>query len=526
MPPTLADGLWRGQRCFVLGGGPSLADFDLSKLRDELTVGVNMAFLLNPTVNLVTDLRFMQQLSEDPRWKEYKGLKLWLYSGQRAWKNAFPDVTRVNECVRERKPAWSRTFGEGIYRGTNAGIAALNLATVLGADPVYLLGYDLAASNGKTANWHSEYKEKWTQQDSVYLRYIQDFKARKDSGAIKARVVNVNMDSGLKCFEFPSRSDGAMLTEMGWKPRDPRPDRAHLPPCAVDGFRGFGDTIYMRPALLKLLERHSTVYLTTAWPQLFWDIPDIACVRPASMNLRTQAQNMNRMGPGVYHPLPPGLKRYVYRYYMREMMKGHSPIVTFMGQFRVEDPVEFRIPVNPEWRRPWMEDLPRPLGIVRAPSVRREWPNSSRNPHPEYMQRLVDAAPEIKWVSVGHLSEGAEWTAGPPLKGLVKSFDHGELSTEELAALVGRADIVLTPPCFLLPLGAAMGAPTFCVFGGSVPPPILIDRRMGPKVGHVAPQPFCSCFQMSHRCNLTISSEQLRDTFRAFLETHLAGRLG
>jgi len=508
-----------------LGGGPSLADFDLSKLKNELTIGVNTAFLLNPSVNLVTDLRFMQQFSQDSRWKEYKGLKLWLYSGQRAWKNAFPDVIRVNECIRERKPAWSRTFGEGVYRGTNAGIAALNLAEMLGADPIYLLGYDLGSSNGTTTNWHSEYKPKWTQQDSVYLRYVKDFEARKNSGAIKARVVNVNLDSGLKCFEFPSRGDASMLTEMGWKPRDPAPDRAHLPPCAVDGFRGFGDTIYMRPALLKLLEKYGTIYLTTAWPQLFWDQRDIAPVRPSKMNLRTQAANMNKQGPGVYHAQPPGLKRFVYRYYMREMMKGHSPLVTFMGQFRVGDPVDFRIPVNPEWRRPWMDDLPRPLGIVRTPTVRREWPNSSRNPHPEYTQRLIDAAPEVKWISVGHLSEGAEWSAAPPLKGLYKSFERGELSTEELCALTAQADIALTPPCFLLPLGAAMGTPTFTLFGGSVPPNVLIDRRMGPKMGYAAPQPFCACFQMGHKCNREIPAVQLRDTFRAFLETHLAGRL-
>ena len=40
----LCDGAWKGQRCFVIGGGPSLNNVDLAYLKDELVIGVNRAF--------------------------------------------------------------------------------------------------------------------------------------------------------------------------------------------------------------------------------------------------------------------------------------------------------------------------------------------------------------------------------------------------------------------------------------------------------------------------------------------------
>ena len=41
---VLPDGEWAGQRCFIIGGGESLKDFDFSKLKNELVIGVNLAF--------------------------------------------------------------------------------------------------------------------------------------------------------------------------------------------------------------------------------------------------------------------------------------------------------------------------------------------------------------------------------------------------------------------------------------------------------------------------------------------------
>jgi len=36
-------GIWKGRRCFIVGGGTSLKGFDFSQLRGELVIAVNRA---------------------------------------------------------------------------------------------------------------------------------------------------------------------------------------------------------------------------------------------------------------------------------------------------------------------------------------------------------------------------------------------------------------------------------------------------------------------------------------------------
>jgi hypothetical protein len=50
---ALKDG-YRGQRCFIIGNGPSLSQTDLSRLRDEYTFGLNRVYLLFPELGFRT----------------------------------------------------------------------------------------------------------------------------------------------------------------------------------------------------------------------------------------------------------------------------------------------------------------------------------------------------------------------------------------------------------------------------------------------------------------------------------------
>ena len=50
---------WKGKRCFIIGGGPSLSDFDFDILKDELTIGINKTLIqFSPTLNYSMDKRF------------------------------------------------------------------------------------------------------------------------------------------------------------------------------------------------------------------------------------------------------------------------------------------------------------------------------------------------------------------------------------------------------------------------------------------------------------------------------------
>jgi hypothetical protein len=158
-----------------------------------------MAFLHGPCVNLVLDYALMQSLVGDPRFKNYRGVKVWLNAEVPAQRNIFPGVLELLPCADSHcMSKWSRSLSDGLWNGTNAGASALNLADILGASPIYLLGFDMLGSKGKTINWHDEYKEK---QDSwVYSQFTVDF--IRNIANIRSKVINLNPQSGLKCFEF------------------------------------------------------------------------------------------------------------------------------------------------------------------------------------------------------------------------------------------------------------------------------------------------------------------------------------
>jgi hypothetical protein len=209
MSEGLIEGAWSGRRAFVLGGGPSLSSVDPYALRNELTLGLNMAFLHDPTATLVYDLRLLERINETPAWKAYRGHKLWLNSELAG----IGDGSALFEGVRILRPAsingayprWPRTLSDGLYRGNNAGTAGICLADVLGASPIYLLGFDMRAGAGRAPNWHEMYPEEWRASDRV-LRTFRDDLARV-KGFVRGRVVNLTPDSALDAFDRSTLAD-------------------------------------------------------------------------------------------------------------------------------------------------------------------------------------------------------------------------------------------------------------------------------------------------------------------------------
>lgn len=511
----LENGAWAGKRCFIIGGGPSFEGFDWKLLKDELTIGVNMAYLFNPTINLIYDLRLMEKLTIDPHWAKYPGTKLWLNSETPNDRGRFQGVIELYESIHRGtgQAMWSQSFADGLFRGNNAGVAALNLADILGASPICLMGFDFKGRGGHSANWHNQYPAEWKQEDNVYRGYVDCFNTIKT--AVRGRVVNLNPDSALRCFEFNTvEIEGSRIApRVSVSPTKP------LKGCVVNGPEGFGDTIYMRPAIKKLAEQWEAVFVRTPWPQVFWDIPKVRPARPHGIFYRTQNANAATVDPMIWHYPPGGLLEMNGFYNMEHFRAGTTIVRAFMQQFRVSDPADFSMKVNPEWEPEWLKDVPRPFGVVHPPSIRREWMNTARNPRPDYIQQVIDSRPDVHWISVGFNVGDQEWYEGGPLRGVARNFDNGELSASQLLAVLGRADLAVSGPCWLLPAAAALGTPLFCIFGGSIPPQLLIDhQRMGTSVVAVHPVPFCPCFQNEHGCNKSISMSALFQAWARFCD--------
>lgn len=205
MPRWRTEPLWQGLDVFVIGGGPSLMDFRWSRISGRATIGCNSAYKLGADVCRICFFGDRSFWLEHKRYlSEYKGLVLtnnktlerepekWLYSFERG-----------GEGVRRDYPAWNG----------NSGACATNLALILGAKRVALLGMDMKQKDG-TANWYRPGISK----SSPYSRFMRSFELiAKDYAKLfpGQEIVNVNDDSDLKCF--PTMTVKEFFKQEEWK---------------------------------------------------------------------------------------------------------------------------------------------------------------------------------------------------------------------------------------------------------------------------------------------------------------------
>jgi hypothetical protein len=200
----LPDGAWCGRRCFLIGGGPSLKGFDFLRLRGERVIAINKAFLDVPFADimfgmdhpLIDDLT-SGRLGEPYRqaFEAFAGLKLWLDISGYVYPPGIYSLPSAGEI------GWTRSLEQGLYHGQNSGYAALNLALILGANPIYLLGYDCARGPAGEKNYHNGYPGHGNPDAmDIFRRAFEAGAAMLAPGG--PRVVNLNPKSALQCFEF------------------------------------------------------------------------------------------------------------------------------------------------------------------------------------------------------------------------------------------------------------------------------------------------------------------------------------
>jgi hypothetical protein len=140
----------KGQRCFVIGNGPSLKKMDLSLLRDEFTFGMNRIYLLFPELGFhtsylvsVNDL-VIQQCAQD-----IQRLPLPKFLSWRAMSEPVDSSTTV--FLRSSYSlGFSTDLEELVYESATVTNVALQLAFYMGFSTVILIGVDHSfASKGK-----------------------------------------------------------------------------------------------------------------------------------------------------------------------------------------------------------------------------------------------------------------------------------------------------------------------------------------------------------------------------------------
>lgn len=179
------------KRCFILGGGPSLKDVDLSLIKNEYIIALNEAYRFGKFADtwFFADSGFYKNHREAiSKWPNR------IVSCSGAAKND-KKVEYYQRCKKHMicfEPG-KLAFPNGM---ANSGGTAINLAIREGFDTIILLGFDMQFVDGR-ANYHDYYKKKNPRQD-IYNRFMLHFEAiAKETDKT---IINANPNSALTCF--------------------------------------------------------------------------------------------------------------------------------------------------------------------------------------------------------------------------------------------------------------------------------------------------------------------------------------
>ena len=202
--PPLIDGEWEGGPCFIIGGGPSLRDFDWKRLKGKKTIAINRAFeFFDPSVIFSLDGRFYEWLSNLEfgldafnRYNALKTVRCIINTDNTVYP---PNVWRIPAFP--NPGGWSPKLVYGLPASDNSGVGALNMAVLLGANPVYLLGFDMSGHyHGEQVHFHDGYPVK--NRARQYAKFRASFNMVAGRAKSQTRIVNLNPKSKLECFEF------------------------------------------------------------------------------------------------------------------------------------------------------------------------------------------------------------------------------------------------------------------------------------------------------------------------------------
>lgn len=134
---------FHGRRAFVLGNGPSLARMDLSPLCNEVTFGLNRAYLMFPDLGFPTTFLVAgeQNVIQQFGWEMARADSHTMLSHRFARRESLPPT--VTHLLSRRKPVFGTDPGFwGFHDGNTVTYIALQLAFYFGFEEVILIGID------------------------------------------------------------------------------------------------------------------------------------------------------------------------------------------------------------------------------------------------------------------------------------------------------------------------------------------------------------------------------------------------
>jgi hypothetical protein len=132
-----------GQRCFIIGNGPSLKKMDLTRLRQEATFGLNRIYLVFPELGFTTTYYLsVNSLVIEQCADEIRSLPVPKFISWRARDLIRPTADMVFLHTTYTGPRFARDARGRLWEGATVTYVALQLAFHMGFEQVILIGVD------------------------------------------------------------------------------------------------------------------------------------------------------------------------------------------------------------------------------------------------------------------------------------------------------------------------------------------------------------------------------------------------
>jgi hypothetical protein len=236
--------MWKGERCFVIGGGPSLKGFDWSLLDGEKVIATNRSYEdCKADIIIGLDARFFRGIQEldygtisKRKFNMSTASKIWVHPD--IYEHEIPEPNDIIFMPRHNdRDAITKDYKKGLGTGGNSGYTGVALAVTLGCEEIYLLGFDMEGDGlGNEVHYHNGHPfnayvceqhhrfpsarprdikkpvmcptcgtEAYLEgrKRDVYGEFRKAFeKAAPKLKKLGVRVINLNRNSALTCFEF------------------------------------------------------------------------------------------------------------------------------------------------------------------------------------------------------------------------------------------------------------------------------------------------------------------------------------
>lgn len=200
MPHWVPNQEWKDEDVYIIGGGVSLESFDWELIKGKRTIGCNSAYILGHEIcNILVfgDVLWWEKIGRKGT-QEFGGIVVGCVMGAK-------NLTREPWLLTMPRHGVLGFGTKALGFFGNTGGLAINLALILGAKRVFLLGFDMHLSENRKANWHDVRYE--PARADVYKRFCNEF--RRAAGSLEKvfpgrEIWNVTDDSDLN--EFPKVS--------------------------------------------------------------------------------------------------------------------------------------------------------------------------------------------------------------------------------------------------------------------------------------------------------------------------------